>query len=119
MWCGCIDERVNVCLWVTSGVCADSICKIYIVEPIGVGSPNIITPNGDKKNDSLAFTNLEFYPGSSLKIYNRWGNMVYESSDYKNDWQGGEHSDGTYYYVLVMPGVDVPKTGYFEILRKK
>ena len=47
------------------------------------------------------------------------GNIVYESNNYLNDWQGGDLSDGTYYYVLVMPAVDVPKSGYFEIMRRK
>jgi gliding motility-associated-like protein len=112
----------NVCLVVTSNQssCPDSICFTYVVEPTEVIVPNIITPNGDGKNDSLVFKNLEFYPNSDLKIYNRWGSMIYSSANYKNDWQGGNVSDGTYYFVLNVPGLENGvKKGYVEILSHK
>ncbi|MCW3083844.1 MAG: hypothetical protein JWP12_1210 [Bacteroidetes bacterium] len=81
--------------------------------------PNVFTPNGDGKNDYLAFKNLEFFPGSALTVYNRWGNKIYESSDYKNDWAGGGHNDGVYYYVLSGPLLKQTKTGYVQILTEK
>ena len=110
-----------VCLYVCGVSCPDTICNIYVVEPTEVVVPNIITPNGDGKNDSLIFTNLQFYPNSELKVFDRWGVVVYESSNYKNDWQGGRSVDGTYYFVLNIPGIADGKArkGYFEILRHK
>jgi len=33
-------------------------------------------------------------------IFNRWGRIVYKSSDYQNDWDGGDLPDGVYFYVL-------------------
>jgi hypothetical protein len=33
-------------------------------------------------------------------IINRWGNEVYKTTNYKNDWQGTGLSEGTYYYLL-------------------
>lgn len=65
-------------------------------EPI----PNIITPNGDGKNDVLEIREIVQYPGSRLLVYNRWGNQVYKSEDYKNNWDASGLSDGTYYYIL-------------------
>lgn len=67
--------------------------------------PNIITPDGSgpAMNDMFYVANLEKFPGSKLSIYNRWGNKIYETSDYKNDWSGKKYSDGTYYYVLTVP----------------
>ncbi len=62
--------------------------------------PNIITPNGDGKNDVLEIANLSFYPGSQLVIFNRWGNEVYRSENYQNNWSGSGLADGTYYYLL-------------------
>src|ERR1044071_7859641 len=59
-----------------------------------------ITSNNDGVNDYLVFQNLDFFPGTGLKVYNRWGKKIYESADYKNDWDGGGHSDGTYYFIL-------------------
>ena len=71
--------------------------------------PNIITPNADGVND--AFTIQHLPPGSSLIIYNRWGNEVFRSTNYANTWQGQTEtlgietkvSDGTYFYVLITP----------------
>jgi gliding motility-associated-like protein len=62
--------------------------------------PNIITPNGDPYNQYFFIPNLEYYPDSKLIVYNRWGRKVYESSNYQNDWDGGDSSDGVYYFVL-------------------
>jgi gliding motility-associated-like protein len=79
--------------------------------------PNVITPNGDGKNDLLVFKNLEHYPGSTLLIYNRWGSKTFESSDYRNDWAASGVSDGTYFFVLTI--ADQDKTvhkGFIEVL---
>lgn len=67
--------------------------------------PNIITPDGvgPAVNEFFFVENLEKFLGSSLAIYNRWGNKVYESSDYKNNWNGSKYSDGIYFYVLTVP----------------
>lgn len=79
---------------------------------------NVFTPNGDGVNDVLRFDLLEFTTGSSLQIFNRWGKLVFESSDYRNDWDGGDVEAGTYYYVLDIndPDYDIRK-GTITILR--
>jgi gliding motility-associated-like protein len=61
--------------------------------------PNVVTPNGDGINDFFRINGLENFPGSSLNSYNRWGNKIYSSDDYKNDWSP-KVSDGTYFYIL-------------------
>ncbi|MBL1407162.1 Ig-like domain-containing protein [Sphingobacterium faecale] len=62
--------------------------------------PNIITPNGDGKNDEFRIKGLELYDRVVLTIVNRWGNEVYKSNAYNNDWNGLGLSEGTYFYVL-------------------
>ena len=67
--------------------------------------PNAITPNGDGKNDYFVVDGVEKYPGNELVVFNRWGDIVYSSKPYKNDWYGNNQSgsplpEGTYYYVL-------------------
>jgi gliding motility-associated-like protein/uncharacterized repeat protein (TIGR01451 family) len=81
--------------------------------------PNVITPNGDGKNDRFVITGLNKYPGSSLFIYNRWGNMVYQSKNYDNRWAGEGLNDGTYYYVLKLrtPQGERNYKGWIELLR--
>jgi len=110
----------NVCLVVTStNGCIDSICTDYFVEPVDIEVPNIITPNGDGKNDLLVFQNLQYYSNCDLKIFNRWGSIIYEDTDYKNDWSAPKVSDGVYYFVLVAPDLAEPKTGFVHVMHGK
>lgn len=67
--------------------------------------PNVFTPGNDQMNDFFVIDGLEGFPESSLLIYNRWGNLVFESTNYLNDWSGvdssgNELNQGTYYYVF-------------------
>lgn len=60
--------------------------------------PNLITPNGDGKNDEWIITNTEgLY---DVSIFNRWGDRVYREESYTNDWTAENLSDGTYYYEI-------------------
>ncbi|MEQ8324902.1 MAG: gliding motility-associated C-terminal domain-containing protein [Vicingaceae bacterium] len=43
---------------------------------------------------------LESLHSNSLEIIDRWGNIVFRSDNYSNDWNGGEQPGGTYFYVL-------------------
>lgn len=68
---------------------------------------SIITPNGDGKNDELIFGGLEDFPQNTLKIFNRWGNLIFEAEGYQvrgelfNGLRNGEKLPAdTYYYVL-------------------
>lgn len=96
--------------------CWDTITFNYEVIP-QLLFPNIFTPNNDGENDYLKFESLDFYAGSAISIYNRWGNLIYESSDYKNNWNGGDQSDGVYYYVLSGPRLDKPIAGFVQLQR--
>jgi len=81
---------------------------------------NIITPNTDNVNNTLTFNGLQFYPNSKIKIFNRWGNLIYSSNDYKNDWNGDGHEEGTYYYILEVPNLKPQNnilTNFFQIIR--
>ena len=71
----------------------DNICN----PPLTI--PNIITPNGDSQNDNFVIQNSETYE-IALQIYNRWGNIIYESTSYQNDFSCNNCADGVYFYVL-------------------
>lgn len=58
--------------------------------------PNLITPNGDEKNEYLEIGNI--LPHTKLDIYNRWGNLIYSNGDYKNHWQD-VNSDVYFYHI--------------------
>jgi hypothetical protein len=61
--------------------------------------PNIITPNDDSFNQYFIVTQ-EMTGPHRLLVYNRWGEIVFKSTDYKNDWDASGLSTGVYYYIL-------------------
>jgi len=89
-------EVVDKCMQ-TATTSIEVLVKFCDVIPL-----NIFTPNGDNMNETLYFINLENYPNSSLSVFNRWGQSVYSSDNYKNDWNGNDATDGTYYYILTV-----------------
>lgn len=47
------------------------------------------TPNGDNINDRWYIRNINLYPNANIRVYNRWGNLIYEAKEgYENDWNG-------------------------------
>ncbi len=78
-------------------VCVDS-CSYYEL-------PNVFTPNGDGTNDLFKPGPYKFVDHIDLKVYNRWGTLVYETTDPDINWDGRlmdaerKVSPGVYYYV--------------------
>ncbi|MDF5690152.1 invasin domain 3-containing protein [Aquirufa aurantiipilula] len=89
--------------------------------------PQGISPNNDGFNDKLVIPGILNFR-NRLSIYNRWGDLVFETENYKNDW-GGESSpnnvltidkklpDGVYYYVVDFFGVKPNISSYVFINR--
>lgn len=50
--------------------------------------PNIFTPNGDGINDNLIPLKFQMIINPRMSIYNRWGNLVYETTDLEHGWDG-------------------------------
>lgn len=90
---------------------------------------NEFTPNGDGSNDFFNIKCAEDYPNNNLEIYNRYGNLVFKTHSYKNDWKGianvnGTFSGnmlptGTYYYIFETgdSALNVAKSGWLFIMR--
>jgi len=85
----------------TAHGCIDSASKEVLIFDIKI--PNVFTPNGDGINDNFVISGIEYVPDCQIIIFNRWGKKVYESNDYKNDWDGGKYADGVYYYIFTLP----------------
>jgi len=85
--------------------------------------PEGFSPSGDNINDEFEIKNLlNIYPDFELTIFNRWGNPVFNTDNYQNNWDGYSFSgvqlpDGTYYYVLQSNGMACPQTGCVQLLR--
>ena len=77
--------------------------------------PTVITPNGDGKNDTWRILNIGTYDDVTIKVYNRWGNLIFEFSgngydytDVKNQWDGTYNGKlvpfGEYLYIITLNG---------------
>jgi len=122
-----IDSTVMYVLYETTEFFVEATdiygCKVSgsIEVDVDLKPNNIITPNGDGKNDVwfAATTELDKDDGYELIIYNRWGEEVLNQQGYSNDWDGTSNGDqlpeGTYYYVIKHN--DITYTGPITLLR--
>lgn len=110
--------------------CDTIFTKEIYVNPVKLKIPSVFTPNGDGINDMWVITMSsgsdnpntgsdtnrnttksdetplnDYYKSTELMVMNRWGRIVYHSTDYQNDWDGGGLHDGTYFYVLKCRGL--------------
>lgn len=95
---------------VSSTVTVESGCQIVI--------PNVFSPNSDGENDRFVIEGI-LGKQNTVKIFNRWGQMVYSTVNYRNQWDGDDVTDGTYYYEVSVEGEDKPFTGHLTILNNK
>ena len=103
----------SLCMKDHPTICAEAKVKIVILEDKPIVIHNGISANGDGVNDGFMIEHIEGYPKNNLKIFNRWGVLVYEKDGYTNSEPFDGHSNGratisadsklpqgTYYYIL-------------------
>lgn len=82
---------------------------------------NGFSPNNDGVNEVFKVLNIEKFPDNLLKVFNRWGNLVYETKGYANTWKGTYYDrdlpDGTYFYHLDLGDGRRIFTGHLQIQR--
>ncbi|AGA76473.1 gliding motility-associated C-terminal domain-containing protein [Echinicola vietnamensis] len=82
--------------------------------------PNVITPNGDKDNETFQIKGLNKFKENQITIFNRWGDHVFETENYQNDWEAKGLVDGTYFYVLEVVlenGEQKEFKGWIQVIR--
>jgi gliding motility-associated-like protein len=87
----------KVCLVVRDSFgCDDTLCLNLPIKPEAeIQIPEGISPNGDGVNDSLVIPGLWAFPKATWVIFNRWGQMVFESNAQQNiAWDGRNHASG-------------------------
>jgi len=97
----------EVCLTVTTERgCTDTKCRTISNNTIRVLKPyNVFTPDGDPTNNTFIIDG-ESVAEFNIKIFNRWGERVFESNDINNSWNGKvnntgtECPSGTYFYII-------------------
>ena len=92
-------------------------CQLFV--------PEGISPNGDGVNDILVIEGVKSGVVVNLQIFNRWGALVYSSSNYENDWDGrgtegpfaGDLPAGTYFYTIKLSDSTEEQVGYITLWR--
>ena len=95
-----------------STFCVDTVIKT--IQYPEVEYPNIITPNNDGINDVLWIRGLII--GTSLRVYNRWGKLIFKAENYLHDWKGESLNDGIYFVEYINPEGEAKK-GWIQVLR--
>ncbi len=115
-------------------VCDGQTCVVatiqIIVEEIPLFIYQALSPNNDNYNDTWIIDGITRYPDNEVKIYNRYGNLVYQGTGYNNIeivWKGEANTgmvlgkkelpDGTYFYVIDLGDGSKSKSGYVVLHR--
>jgi gliding motility-associated-like protein/uncharacterized repeat protein (TIGR01451 family) len=118
---GLVQSMVNIKGKEPDPVMANNVDQtVQQVYPLVI--TNVFTPNGDGLNDTFVIPGLDTYSDNELTIINRWGNTVYQKTNYKNDWDGQGIVEGTYFYVLRAKnkaGIWDTYKGYLTLLRTR
>lgn len=90
-----------------------------VIPPLSIYIPSAFTPNNDGINDTFGVKG-EGIKNFHIYIYNRWGELLFESTNPKQQWDGsfkGRKSEqGTYVYKLLASGLDKEKTGVVSLI---
>lgn len=124
---GTDEVVIEVCDF--DGAC--STATIFIeVAPQEITAYNAVSPNNDGRHDFLEFQYIEGYPDNIVRVFNRWGDIVFEEEGYNNQDKvfdgkankgaSGDLPTGTYFYTVIYQTTDnQSKTvkGFFELRR--
>ena len=119
----------QVCDAQDSALCNQTTATILVQAGV-LTVPKGFSPNNDHTNDQWIIEGIRDYPNNQIKIFNRWGNVVYQASGYNNItvvWGGeathgitfgnGQLPDGTYFYVIDLGNAQKPLSGYLILKR--
>ncbi|MBU3676096.1 MAG: T9SS type B sorting domain-containing protein [Chitinophagaceae bacterium] len=78
--------------------------RIRVADGPYITLPNAFTPNGDGLNDFFSILYAGYKKLNYMRIYNRWGELVYQTADFRKGWDGkhkGRDAEvGTYFWII-------------------
>ncbi|MFD2201320.1 gliding motility-associated C-terminal domain-containing protein [Shivajiella indica] len=83
--------------------------------------PNVMTPNGNGSNDVFEIVGINKFIKNDIVIFNRYGDHVFETENYANDWDASGHVAGTYYYIFRgedREGRNQEFKGWIQVIKK-
>ena len=118
------DNRITVQVTAQDGITQQMYTlNVYrAVDPGLLQATNLLTPNGDGKNDTWVIKDVELYPDNTVKIFDRAGRMLWNAKGYDNSWNGTLNGspleEGTYFYILNLGINKRTQRGYITIVRE-
>jgi gliding motility-associated-like protein len=119
------NQTIIYYLTASNGICSiTDFCEVRVISALEI--PNTFTPNGDGVNDTWEIPGIELFPDCLVQVYDRWGQLVFQSSGYppSKRWdgrsQGGrELAPSSYYYVINLRSEEFPDPikGFVSIVR--
>jgi len=111
----------------TENGCESSSSMVQItIEECSIIIPTAITPDGDGVNETWQLNDIDkIYPKNVVTIYNRWGNLIYQSNEGQYEltpWDGTFNNEkmpvGSYYFVIEFnDGISTNKTGIVTLIQ--
>jgi gliding motility-associated-like protein len=114
-------DDITYTLTVVSQTCGTSTSSVFVRVYKKITIPNTFSPNNDGINDIWNIEALETYPESSIMVYDRYGQKVYQSTGYAKPWNGTFNGSplpqSTYYYVIDLKNNTPKIAGWVFIVR--
>ncbi len=93
----------------------------FVITVCDTHEPNLLLVNvDDYDNEHFIIKGLESFPNSQLRLYNRWGTLIYESLNYSNltPWDATDSEDGVYFWIFNRSDGEI-REGYVHVMHKK
>jgi len=84
--------------------------------------PQVITPNNDGYNDEWRIRNIDIYPDAEVRVFNRWGKLIFKSRNLSADpWDGTYKGKlvpvDSYHYILYLNDGSEPRSGVISVIK--
>jgi gliding motility-associated-like protein len=101
----------------------DSV-TVFIMNDNRIVPANLVTPDGNGKNDTWIISNIENYPQAVVSLFDLHGRLIFSTDHYQNNWDGRNGNgdtlpDGTYYYIISLDNNHRIYKGAITVLRNK
>jgi len=101
--------------------CVTALDTVFVKVYNGLTVPNAFSPNGDNINDAWNITAIDALDAPVVKVMNRYGTLIFESTGYEKPWDGKYRNEdvpvGVYYYIIDLKNGMKPVTGSLTLIR--
>lgn len=97
--------------------------RVSVEEDFRLVANNVFTPDENGQNDSWVIRNVETFGDVNVRVFDRFGTLIFQETAYQNDWRGTRGNDilpdGTYFYVITFSASPRTYNGALTIIRNR